>query len=408
MPPKKSGKQNKKLTIQQERVKADREATQKAIQDKNDHTLLDNEIAEREKVAAAERQEFENKIALTRQIQENFLPRFQKMPKVELHAHLSGSISRKTIEFLMNSDLKRAKQILSKYHLNEPKDMDRVFDTFGIIHEILEKPEALRVATLEMVRDFVKDGCVYLEIRTGPKNTPFMTKETYLKVVVDAVKEAQLEHPQIKVFLVISFDRSLVYEEANELLHLIGKFQLETNVIVGVELGGNPKLSGIHLLSIFQLARRFHGLGVTLHLAELESQTDDVLDYLMMLPDRVGHGTFLHTNPKFVEMMSFYKIPLEICLSSNVYSKTVPSIHDSHFKYWKTKGVPLSICTDDKGVIPGATLTEEYYKAAVAFSLTTADLIQINIDALRSSFAYKYNVTDLRDTWRKIHHNTLE
>ncbi|EGT59644.1 hypothetical protein CAEBREN_30048 [Caenorhabditis brenneri] len=378
MPPKKSGKQNKKLTIQQERVKADREATQKAIQDKNDHTLLDNEIAEREKVAAAERQEFENKIALTRQIQENFLPRFQKMPKVELHAHLSGSISRKTIEFLMNSDLKRAKQILSKYHLNEPKDMDRVFDTFGIIHEILEKPEALRVFSSNLKSFFL------------------------------AVKEAQLEHPQIKVFLVISFDRSLVYEEANELLHLIGKFQLETNVIVGVELGGNPKLSGIHLLSIFQLARRFHGLGVTLHLAELESQTDDVLDYLMMLPDRVGHGTFLHTNPKFVEMMSFYKIPLEICLSSNVYSKTVPSIHDSHFKYWKTKGVPLSICTDDKGVIPGATLTEEYYKAAVAFSLTTADLIQINIDALRSSFAYKYNVTDLRDTWRKIHHNTLE
>uniref|UniRef100_A0A1I7TV68 A_deaminase domain-containing protein n=1 Tax=Caenorhabditis tropicalis TaxID=1561998 RepID=A0A1I7TV68_9PELO len=408
MPPKRHGKQNKKSNIAEERKRQAQEATRKAERDKEDHSYLDAQIADREKKEEAARQELADKMAVTLHVQQNFLPKFKNMPKVELHAHLSGSLSRNTIETIMVSDMPRAQDILAKYQLSSPSDMNHLFDLFPIVNAILEKPEMLKAATFNTIREFMEDGCVYLELRTGPKNTPWMTKETYLRTVIEAVKEARIAFPQIKVFLIVSFNRTLTAEAGAELLAIIGVLQLESDVIIGVELSGDPSVSGSHLLQLFQFARRFHGLGVTIHLAEVMNQMTDVLDYLMMLPDRIGHGTFLHKNPKFVEMMTFYRIPLEICLTSNIYSKTTTNMYDSHFNFWRKLGVPVAICTDDKGMLPGASLTEEYYKAAVAFNLTSADIIQINADALKASFAYKYKATDLTDTWRKIQNNTLE
>lgn len=128
---------------------------------------------------------------------------------------------------------------------------------------------------------------------------------------------------------------------------------------MGVELSGDPHLDGRRLLKLFVAARRFHGLGITIHLAEVLQNMADVEDYLNLRPDRIGHGTFLHTDPYTEYLTNKYKIPLgenliqlhliflfflEICLSSNVYSKTTTNYRNSHFNYWRKRGVPVFIC----------------------------------------------------------------
>ncbi|CCD61565.1 Adenosine deaminase-like protein [Caenorhabditis elegans] len=333
---------------------------------------------------------------------------FKNMPKVELHAHLSGSLSPETIKLIMESDETRAEEIMKKYKLEKPENMTGVFDCFPVIHAILRKPEAIRIAIRQTIKEFEEDNCVYLELRTSPKETDFMTYEDYLQVCIESFEAAKHEFPRIKTFLIVSLDRRMPFETAAHILGLIGEAQQRTNVIVGVELSGDPHLDGRRLLKLFVAARRFHGLGITIHLAEVLQNMADVEDYLNLRPDRIGHGTFLHTDPYTEYLTNKYKIPLEICLSSNVYSKTTTNYRNSHFNYWRKRGVPVFICTDDKGVIPGATLTEEYYKAAITFDLSTEELIGINQDALLNSFAYKYNVTDLTETFRKINNNVLD
>lgn len=48
---------------------------------------------------------------------------FKNMPKVELHAHLSGSLSPETIKLIMESDETRAEEIMKKYKLEKPENM---------------------------------------------------------------------------------------------------------------------------------------------------------------------------------------------------------------------------------------------------------------------------------------------
>jgi adenosine deaminase len=59
-------------------------------------------------------------------------------------------------------------------------------------------------------------------------------------------------------------------------------------------------------------------------------------------PSRIGHATFLHSAAR--ERVLSDKIPIEICLSSNLLCKTVDDIKEHHINYWLEHGLPLAIC----------------------------------------------------------------
>jgi adenosine deaminase len=59
-------------------------------------------------------------------------------------------------------------------------------------------------------------------------------------------------------------------------------------------------------------------------------------------PSRLGHATFLHSAAQ--ERVLSEKIPIEMCLSSNLLCKTVGDLKDHHINFWLEHGLPLAIC----------------------------------------------------------------
>ncbi|VDM69268.1 unnamed protein product [Strongylus vulgaris] len=116
-----------------------------------------------------------------------------------------------------------------------------------------------------------------------------------------------------------------------------------SGLIVGIELSGDPAIDGRKFLPVLKQARRA-GLKVSIHLAEISNQLDEVEEFLRFRPDRIGHGTFLHTRSEFINLMIQHRIPLEICLTSNVMSMTTSSIADSHLKFWRERSIPICLC----------------------------------------------------------------
>ena len=95
---------------------------------------------------------------------------------------------------------------------------------------------------------------------------------------------------------------------------------------------------------------------------QVENNQDTEL-LLALLPDRIGHGTYLLPSKggrkQFVDIVHQYKIPIgsskylyslyhfsnaEMCLTSNVKGRTVAGYLDHHFKYWYGEHHPISVC----------------------------------------------------------------
>lgn len=232
--------------------------------------------------------------------------------------------------------------------------MSDAFQIFALTHSVVTQPSVVyRVAT-EVIEDFAADGVVYLELRTvGNKQTPreaeHMTKLEYLTSVLQAISEAP---KSIIVRLIVSVNRALGLEAAQQSLALA----LASPLIVGLDFSGNPSISSFQdYLSVFQSARQM-GLKTTIHAAEIPNEAE-FRAILEFRPDRLGHCCCLSAQSE-AELMAA-RIPLEVCLSSNMGTLELNSLVDHHFMRFYEAKYPIAICTDDTAVFQ-TTLTQEY------------------------------------------------
>ena len=218
-----------------------------------------------------------------------FAPACRALPKVELHAHLNGCVRDST---LMELAFRRAgeagapgadpssagptaadlREMLVKPDGTGPRPLARCFDLFGAIHHLCTDHDTLRRIAAEAVMDFARDGVVYLELRTTPKDLPArgVTKESYCEAVLLGVAlGARLAargdgagpsacanasrrgfdrgagsysdaDPAIVARLILSVDRRESAEEAKRTVRLAAYLRDEGLGVVGVDLSGNP------------------------------------------------------------------------------------------------------------------------------------------------------------------------
>src|SRR3970040_614409 len=91
---------------------------------------------------------------------------------------------------------------------------------------------------------------------------------------------------------------------------------------------------------------------------------------------RIGHGTRLGEDPGLLEAVIARRIPLEMCLSSNVHTHAVASVAEHPFKRYLHQGVVVTLNTDGR-LTDGITLTDEYFLAHTALGLSPAELARV-------------------------------
>ncbi|KAI1344323.1 hypothetical protein F5Y15DRAFT_109275 [Xylariaceae sp. FL0016] len=308
---------------------------------------------------------------------------FKAMPKIELHAHLSGSISRQCLHEIWEA--KRTKgqtdledPLIEMPHGKHDYDLNTFFPLFSsYIYRLVDSRDALTYSTKHVVRDFADDGVVYLELRTTPRAMPSagLDQAGYVDAVLQAINEAMKESPIICVRLILSMDRRHTLLEAQQVVFLAEKFRDQG--VVGVDLCGDPAKGDVSLFTPAVERARAAGLGVTVHFAEAEcSATEAELRTIMgWRPDRLGH--VIHVpEPVKQEIASRTGIGLELCLSCNVHAKMVHGGFEGHHfgTWWRREGVVVVPCTDDVGVF-GSPVSNEWRLIQQHFQLGRDEIL---------------------------------
>uniref|UniRef100_A0A0N5ARM1 A_deaminase domain-containing protein n=1 Tax=Syphacia muris TaxID=451379 RepID=A0A0N5ARM1_9BILA len=291
--------------------------------------------------------------------------------------------------------------------INEHSCIFRAFKIFPLVQRLTEREEELRMATESVIKEFAAENVVYLELRTTPKITKWMSKQKYVDTVIDAIRAMELVLPQITVRLLLSIDRRQSVAEATETVRLAAKYLYgPSSIVIGIELSGDPIYSGEKFVPLLENVSD-SGIPFTIHVAEVLDQLDELKACLLTKPNRLGHGTFIHKHPdeaerQFCEQIVLSnKIPIEICLTSNLLCGTTTSYSSSHFGYYLSKKHPVVLCTDDRGIM-GCTLTDEFLIAAETFKLSRQAMFDVAFQSFEAAFINKWDAKGNSCVIRKI------
>ncbi|KAI0666206.1 Metallo-dependent hydrolase [Trametes maxima] len=328
----------------------------------------------------------------------------QKLPKAELHAHLNGSIPFPVLQQLASEfqfqssataeDTAALPEAVRTgiQRLQDGVVLNELHDFFGLfpaIYAITSTPSTLRRAAKSVLDFFLseKDGysqASYLELRSTPRETPSMSRMQYIETVLGEVEQYLPE----RAALIVSLDRRMDRRAATECIECAVNLKKAGRRVVGVDLCGDPTAGNMDEFEEYFRAAKAAGLGVTLHIAEVtQCPVSETLRLLSYKPDRLGHATFLDEEAK--KIVHTEEMCIEICLSSNLLCKTVPTLDAHHLRYYIGHNHPVAICTDD--ILPFRnSLLGEYAlliaQAPIGLGLAEAEIEKIAKMGMESRF----------------------
>ncbi|MEM7517973.1 MAG: adenosine deaminase, partial [Planctomycetota bacterium] len=269
----------------------------------------------------------------------------------------------------------------------------------GFRHTIalMQSAEALERIAYEFVEDMAADNVVYAEVRFAPH---FHTQEG---LGLDAVMESVLRGLRMgsKEFgvgtgLIVSAMRNQGADLSQKLAELAVAHR--AGGCVGFDLAGEEAgHPANHHVRAFQYAMRSN-FSITVHAGESFGPESiwQALQYCGA--HRIGHGTRLIEDivvyeGKVIQIGSLAqyvldkRIPLEICLQSNVHTGATPSMAEHPFPYFLRSGYRVTLNTDNR-LMSRTTMSDEFQVAIDQFGCTLADLEKITINGMKSAFSH--------------------
>ena len=100
---------------------------------------------------------------------------------------------------------------------------------------------------------------------------------------------------------------------------------------------------------------------------------------------RIGHGTRLREDGELLNYVNDLRIPLEICVKSNVQTRAVDEVANHPLKFYYDFGIRVTINTDNR-LVTNTSLTDELLLAVETFNFSPADVKQLLVNGFKSAF----------------------
>jgi len=314
----------------------------------------------------------------------------QRLPKTDIHCHLDGSLRSRTILELAEAqgvklpttNLRELQTLLQAGR--RTKNLGDYLKIFDYTLSVLQERDALYRVAYELAEDAAAENVRHLEVRYSPilhreKNLPY---PDIVEAVVGGLADAGRAF-NVSTGVIICGIRSMDPKHSLMLAELALAYKGKG--VLAFDLAGQEKdyPAKAHRAA-FELILK-NNINSTVHAGEAfgPESIGQALHYCGA--HRIGHGTRLRENEDLMRYVNDHRIPLEVCLSSNVQTRTVKSFKEHPFYEYFKAGLRVTINTDNR-LISATTVSQEFALAARAFRLSPYELKRIIINGFKSSF----------------------
>ncbi len=311
------------------------------------------------------------------------------LPKTDLHCHLDGSLRLSTLWDLalareVELGVGSLEELRTRLTPKQGADLSAYIETFESTLSVMQDEEALRRISYELVEDVAAENVRYLEVRYSPilhlRNG--LTVERVVEAVIEGLRKGRRDFGVVSGVIICGLRTNTL--ETSLLLAKLAIAYKHLGV-VGFDLAGEEKdYPAKEHLKAFQLILK-NNVNVTVHAGEGfgPDSIHQALHYCGA--HRIGHGTRLRENPDLLEYVNDHRIPLEMCITSNVQTGSISSLSDHPFKDYFDRELRVTINTDNR-LISNTTVSDELALACKTFELSIYDLRKILINGFKSAF----------------------
>jgi len=312
-----------------------------------------------------------------------------RLPKVELHLHLEGSIRPETLR-----ELARAKgrlhqeteawienRLRTNFHYRSAQEF---LEAFKLLTLLLDSPQDYALATTRMCEWLAEQNVKYAEVTLSAG--VILWKKQDVDAIFEAILRAAGEAEQrlsLRLRWIFDAIRHFGAEHGRQVLACAQRFREKGVVAFGIG-GDEQRGPAEHFTEVYREARDL-GLHLTAHAGESAGPESVRAAVELLGAERIGHGLRAAGDPAVIALLRERQIPLEVCPTSNVCTGLVSSFQDHPLPAFMDAGLNVTLNSDDPGLF-GTSLQNEFESAAAHFSLTQAQLVQLAGNAIRAAF----------------------
>jgi adenosine deaminase len=317
---------------------------------------------------------------------------FEQLPKVELHVHLEGAIPHEVLWALLQKyggdPEVPTREALGKRFAY--RDFPHFLDTWTWKNGLLRSYEDFEFLSAQVARDLAHQNIRYAEVFYSPPD--FLSAGLEPQRLTEAIRDGLNQVPEIEIALVADLVRDYGPERGERLLPCLKEVQRLG--VIGVGIGGSEHKFPPELFApVFRQAREM-GFRTSAHAGE-GAGPESIWGAIRALEvDRIGHGTRAVEDPRLVDYLAEKRIPLELCVLSNVRTAVVPDVACHPARTFYERGIPLSINTDDPKMF-GNSLAEEYLALHRHLEFSRADIRRLIEQAVETSWLPEQRKRDL-------------
>jgi adenosine deaminase len=314
----------------------------------------------------------------------------QRLPKTDLHCHLDGCLRPRTLLELADAQGIRlpTRQLPALTRLlqagKRTRNLADYLRIFDLTLSVLQEKEALHRVAYELAEDAARENVRHLEVRYSPllHRKRRLRYEDIVDPVITGLAEAGRQFG-LSTGVIICGIRSMNPRTSLALAELAVAYK--GRGVLGFDLAGQEKdyPAKAHRAA-FQLVLKSN-VNVTVHAGEAFGPPSISQAIHKCGAHRIGHGTRLHEDPDLMAYVNDHRIPLEVCLSSNVQTRAVRSLAVHPFGNYFTRGLRVTLNTDSR-LISATTVSQEIALAARAFHLGPYEIKRIVINGFKSAF----------------------
>lgn len=300
------------------------------------------------------------------------------LPKIDLHCHLDGSLTKLCLETLLQKELSKNDLQVSENCQN----LTEYLEKFNLPLRALQTETSLEFASYKFIEEVSKENIKYIEVRFAP--ALHLNNSLNIPRVIESVLRGLERGKQafdVNYGLIICLMRhhsDLLNRSVAQYANCFADYG-----VCAIDLAGDEsKFPMQNFQALFKTISKSE-LPFIAHAGEC-GNVQNIVNSVNYGAVRIGHGIAMSNNKEVQELCKRKNVAVEMCPISNIQTKA-SNILEYPIQEFLNNGLLVTINTDNR-TVSGTSITKEIEFIQKNYKVTDEQVLTLMRNAVKGSF----------------------